>query len=634
MDVVCTAGHVDHGKSTLVRALTGMEPDRFAEEQRRGLTIDLGFAWTEMSAAGANRTVAFVDLPGHERFIANMLAGAGPVEVALFVVAADEGWKPQSSEHLEILDVLGVRSAVVALTKTDSVDTNRVNEIAAAVAGRLDGTSLAAAPIVAVSAATSSGLDELREQLLAVLSARRGSSATGNPRLWIDRAFTIKGSGTVVTGTLTGGALRVGDEIAIRPGSQRGRIRSLQSLQQPVVTAAPGDRVAVNLAGVGHDEVQRGQLLTIPHAPDATSSADVFVRTLPDRSAGRRGAWHIHVGSGRWTARLRPFSTPLIDGDGFVRLLLDSPAPLLPGDRFVLRDAGGRQTVGGGVVLDAYPPVVRGSAQRRDRVAALGTRHDALTNADTAGLLSAAVAERGAAPAIEVAAQLGLIDETAAAAGTTAKLLRLGDGLAAPRAAARWSGEVLAAVAAHHAAHPLERSAPRGVAIAAAEEAGCPAAYAGELLAVLVRLRRLVAEGAGVRTPDHRVTLSGPDQVARDRLLAALQADPFSPPRLSDAAAAAGASATLVRELEADGALVRLGADLVVTTSAIGSAGEILRAAYAENGPLTASAAKAALGTSRKFAVPLLEELDRRGITRRNGDVREVSPIPLTPADR
>jgi selenocysteine-specific elongation factor len=635
MDVVCTAGHVDHGKSTLVRALTGMEPDRFDEERRRGLTIDLGFAWAELSAGGRARTVAFVDLPGHQRFIANMLAGAGPAEVALFVVAADEGWKPQSQEHLEILDVLGIASGVVCVTKVDAVTPTRVEEVTSDLRTRLATSSLADAPVVAVSAQTGDGLDELRSALLDVLEQRHSMISTGPPRLWVDRVFTVKGAGTVVTGTLTGGRLHVGDAVELRPGAHRGRVRGLQSLEQVVPTAAAGDRVAVNITGAGVGQITRGQVLTTSEAAPATPAIDVWLRTVGDRVAGRRGAWHVHAGSGRWTGRLRPYGAAQVQDEGFARIALDAEAPLQPGDGFVLREAGSRTTVGGGIVLDTDPPQVRGAAARARRVAALQERLSALRRNDRAALLALAVREHGVLAAAEAAGRAGLPVAAVPEAARAHGLLPLGNGFADAAAAARWGGAVAEALREYHGTHPLERAAPRDVALTAATAAGCPPSYVAPLLVVLGQMQRIVAEGTGLRLPDHGVALSPADQQAKDRLLSALNRTPFAPPGLHEAATAAGASPALLRELEVAGDLVRLGPDLVMTSAAVRQAATELQGLYARTGPLTAAQAKQAWGTSRKFALPLLEELDRRGITRRNGDVRDVIiPNPLPPSDR
>ncbi|MGH3666355.1 MAG: selenocysteine-specific translation elongation factor, partial [Egibacteraceae bacterium] len=326
MHVVCTAGHVDHGKSTLVRALTGMEPDRFAEERRRGLTIDLGFAWTQLAGG---ETVAFVDLPGHERFVTNMLAGAGAVELALFVVAADEGWMPQSQEHLDILDLLGVSRGLVALTKADTVDAEGIAVATVLVREQLADTAFAHVEIVPVSAVTGDGLGLLTERLAAVLDAAPAPTDRGRPRLWVDRSFTIRGAGTVVTGTLAGGTLRTGEEMAVLPTGRTGRVRGLQSLKAAAAEAGPGNRVALNLSGLDRGEVTRGDAIGRAGQWLAVTVLDAWVRALPGQEVGRRGAWHLHAGSGEWLARVSPLlARPVTDG-GYVRLELGRPAPLV-----------------------------------------------------------------------------------------------------------------------------------------------------------------------------------------------------------------------------------------------------------------------------------------------------------------
>ena len=621
MHVVCTAGHVDHGKSALVRALTGMEPDRFAEEQRRGLTIDLGFAWADLGAPP--RTVAFVDLPGHERFIGNMLAGAGAVQFALFVVAADEGWMPQSQEHLEILDLLGVRHGVVALTKTDTVDAETVAVADELVREQLAGTAFAQVEIVPVSAVTGAGLDRLVDQLLGAVDAAPVPEDLGRPRLWVDRSFSVRGAGTVVTGTLGGGALRVGDELAVLPGRRTARVRGLQSLKEAVGEAPPGSRVAINLSGLDRDEVGRGDAVGVADQWLSVRSFDAVVRTVPGRQVRRRGAWHLHTGSGERLARLRPLAGERLGDDGFVRVELDRAAPLTARDRFVLREAGSRTTVGGGQVLDPDPPArPRGSDARDARAAALTARLAAVTAADRGALLALHVGERGAVVATRAAAAVGLDPAGARVAAAAAGLLPLGAAWAHPAAAAAWSAAVATALGAHHARHPVERVAPKDLAERAAAAAGCPTSLVPALLDLLVRLGRLTADGPGLRLPDHVVRLDPRQSAARAALLEALGAELFAPPGLAAAAAAAGASPSLVRELEAGGEIVRLAPDLAVVAAALPEAVERLRAVFAAEGPLTAARAKDALGTTRKYALPLLEELDRRGHTNRRGDVR------------
>lgn len=627
MHVICTAGHVDHGKSTLVRALTGMEPDRFDEERRRGLTIDLGFAWTTLAGADGDgpMEVAFVDLPGHERFVANMLAGAGSVTVALLIVSAEEGWMPQSQEHLEILDLLGVDRGVVAVTKSDLVDEETVEFAVELTRDELAGTSLADAPVVAVSATTGAGLDVLRDALRDVL-ASSGEEPPGRPRLWIDRAFTIRGAGTVVTGTLRGGGLSVGDEVVIEPGGDIARIRGLQSLSIGIEHAA-GGRVAVNLAGVDRVDVRRGEAVVRPGQWRSTDVFEAWVRVLPGRELRRRGDWHLHVGSGEWPAQLIPIVGSGIESgsEGYLRVEIDGSAPLEPGDRFVLRESGRRRTMGGGIVLDVAPrPRARGRDGRAERVDDLTVRRDALLAGDRARLLAAHATEHGVVFDAQAAAIAGLTRDFHQALRDDPRLRRLGDGWVDHEALAVWAQQTVDGVATYHAGHQVERAAPRDVATRAAVAAGCPRDLAGALVAQLVAEHVLVPEGTGVRLPDHVVQLDEATTRARDELLALLDAGGFSPPELADAADRSGASAALVRELEASGQLIRLEPNLMVTATTIDRAHEVLREAFHEEGLLTASRAKEVLGTTRKYAMPLLEALDRLGRTRRDGDVRSV----------
>ena len=620
MRVVCTAGHVDHGKSSLVRALTGMEPDRFAEERRRGLTIDLGFAWTDLRDG---LTVAFVDLPGHERFIGNMLAGAGPVELALFVVAADEGWMPQSQEHLDILDLLGVSRGLVALTKTDTVPADQVAERSDQARAHLTGTAFAGVDVVPVSARTGAGLDALREALADVLAGAPAPADRGRPRLWVDRSFTIKGAGTVVTGTLGDGTLRAGDELVVLPAGRPVRVRGLQSLNTPVEEARAGVRVAVNVSGVERSQVRRGDALAPAGQVLAVTQVDAWLRALPGLTIGRKGAWHVHAGSGEWLARITPLGAAELT-EGFVRVELSAPAPLVAGDRLVLREAGRRATVGGGLALDVDPPAPGARRDLQRRLDQLEARLRAVRADDRIGLLALHADERGAADARRSLAAVGLPAAAAADATRAAGLLTLGPALASRDAAGRWAAAVDETLRDHHRAHPLDRWAPRDVAVRAAVAAGCPSALAPALLDVLSRVGRVAAEGPGLRHPAHRIRLDAAQEAARAALLAALEREPFSPPRLSSAAADAGAPAALVRELEAAGDLVRLGDDLVMTSGAVAAATVKLRDAFAAEGPLTAARAKEVLATTRKYALPLLEHLDRVRVTRRRGDVRDV----------
>jgi len=340
MRVVATAGHVDHGKSALVQALTGIHPDRWEEEKRRGLTIDLGFAHTTLPSG---EELSIVDVPGHVRFLRNMLAGVGGVDACIFVVAATEGWKPQSEEHLRILELVGVTHGVIAMTKSDLVDDDWRALQEMDIRDRVAGTFLADEPIVAVSSTTGSGLDELRAELEALVARSTSAADRGRPRLWIDRVFAAKGSGTVVTGTLTGGPLHTDHAITVLgERTHEARIRSIQVHGQKVETVAPGHRVALNLAGVEHQQLRRGDAVVdlSQWRPTTTLDASLTVLASLDHRVSRRGAYTLHVGSGEHPARLRVLGPESIGPgeSGFVRLHVTTPLPLVRGDRFVLRE--------------------------------------------------------------------------------------------------------------------------------------------------------------------------------------------------------------------------------------------------------------------------------------------------------
>jgi selenocysteine-specific elongation factor len=627
MRVVCTAGHVDHGKSTLVEALTGTHPDRFAEERERGLTIDLGFAWTDLSGDDLpDCTVAFVDLPGHERFVGNMLAGAGGVDVALLVVAADEGWMPQSAEHLAILDLLGVEHGVVAVTKTDLVDTETAALAVELVREELAGTTLEAAQILPVSATTGAGLPALRAALHRLLVTAPAARDANRPRLWVDRAFTIVGAGTVVTGTLQGGRVRVGDTLEVLPGGATGRVRGLQQLGRDVTEAWPGSRVAVNLASVEVGAVPRGVALGLPGQWRLTRRLEVRVRVLPGARIGRRGSWKLHAGSGVWPARVAPLGSGAVEGGegGYLHVALGGPAALVAGDRFVLRDTGRRMTAGGGVVLDAAPRgQPHGARRRKERLDALRAREAALAE-DPSRLLALHVSERQADDRGRAAAALGLDAASTEAAVAAHGLAAVGESLVDPAAFGAWTQAAVGAVRAHHAEHPVERSTRRDVPGRALVAAGCPEALVTGMLDALVTGGLLAAEGPGLREPNHAPVLDDTQRAASAALLERLAEEPFAPPRLSEAAERAGASPSLVRELEASGRLVRLAPEIAFPAVSFEAAHQRLLAAFEREGPLTAARAKEVLGTSRRFALPLLEELDRRRLTRRVGDLREV----------
>jgi len=356
MHVIATAGHVDHGKSTLVKALTGVDPDRFNEEKERGLTIDLGFGVMQLPSGNS---ISLIDVPGHIRFIKNMLAGVGSLKACIFVVAATEGWKPQSEEHLRILELLGVKHGVVALTKINLCDEDLVELAQLEVEDHIAGTFLEGVPVVHIDALDGLGISELRDVLDDLVRKLPISEDTSRPRLWIDRVFAAKGAGTVVTGTLTGGSLKVDDELELLPQHRRVRVRSLQNHHEECFDLPPGSRCALNLSGVSHDELARGDVLvSYGQWHEATIfDASLYVLKQLDHSVSRKGAYVLYVGSGEHSVRMRVLgSNELIPGsNGMVRFYASTGLPLLPGDRFILRESGRSETIGGGEVLDVDP---------------------------------------------------------------------------------------------------------------------------------------------------------------------------------------------------------------------------------------------------------------------------------------
>ncbi|MFN2606400.1 MAG: selenocysteine-specific translation elongation factor [Acidimicrobiales bacterium] len=574
MHVVATAGHVDHGKSTLVLALTGTDPDRLAEEKARGLTIDLGFAWTTLPSG---RELAFVDVPGHVRFIKNMLAGVGAVAACLFVVAATEGWKPQSEEHLRILELLGVQRGIVALTKVGLVD-DETRELARLdLAEHLVGTFLADAPVAEVDVPAGVGVDELRWALDDLLATTPLAADFDRPRLWVDRAFAARGSGTVVTGTLTGGALTVDDELAVLPGGHRVRVRGLQSLKRSHERVVAGSRVAVNLSGVSREEVARGSALVRPRQWHATRTLDASLRVLDslDHEVGRTGAYSAYVGSGERPASLRVLAADAVfPGDeGLVRLHMASPLPLLPGDRYVLRESGRDETVGGGEILDVAPvlPAAKARPTRSvDRV----------------------VAERG---------------------WVEPDVLERLTGERRPATVGRWvASEATIAAERARLAEAVEAAGPLGLDAATLD----------------AHQRSLLPDLDGVVVVDGRVRRAeASDPLADHPFVAALEASPFTPPD------PAGVDRAELRELVRRGMVVERDG-VYFAPSAVGAAARVMAGLLAADPEgFTVAAARDALGATRKHVLPLLAILDSTGVTRRRGDLRVGGPrLPPSPA--
>ncbi|MDD9207948.1 SelB C-terminal domain-containing protein [Georgenia sp. 10Sc9-8] len=582
MHVVATAGHVDHGKSTLVRALTGTDPDRLAEEHRRGLSIQLGYAWTVLREVGE---VAFVDVPGHERFITTMLSGIGAVPAVLLVVAADDPWMPQAAEHLAALDALGVRHGVVAVTRSDLADPGAT---AGRAAREVAATSLRGAPVVPVSARTGQGLPELRAQLAAVLRRVPSPAPDADVRLWVDRRFTVRGAGTVVTGTLPAGTVRAGDSVEC--AGRLLRVRAVQTLGRSVTAAHGAARVAVNLAGDA-DDVAPGSVLLTPGAWTHTTAVDVRLVASPIAGQGPPPQRPLlHVGATAVEAHHRPL------GGALARLVLSRPLPLRVGDRAILRDPGNRR-LWGVTVLDPAPPPLRrrGAAQRR-----AGT----LTSHDGTPDLAAELDRRGLV-SLDLLRRLGV--PTAGAEGVG--VVTTGWALSRRRAHAL-AAQVQDLVAEHDRAAPLDPGLPV-TAVAARLALPVP-----ELVRAVVRPPLAVSGG--------RVVSGGRPEVPAEVRRAAevldqeLAGAPFRAPTadrlrelgLPDRTLAAAARAGLVLR-PAPGIVLGAGAD----TTAAARLAELPQ-------PFTTSEARQRLDTTRRVVLPLLEYLDRRGMTRRLPDDR------------
>jgi selenocysteine-specific elongation factor len=577
--VVATAGHVDHGKSTLVRALTGMEPDRYAEERRRGMTIDLGFAWTRLPS-GAE--IAFVDVPGHARFVGTMLAGVGPIPAVLFVVAADEGWRQQSAEHLAALDAFGVRHGLLAVTRSDLADP--VPATAGALA-QLRGSGLKEVPAVAVSGATGAGLPQLRVALDALVARLPAPDPAAAVRLWVDRAFTIQGAGSVVTGTLGAGTLRVGDELLLLPSGRPVRVRGLESLQRRLPAVSAVARVAVNLRGVERGDLRRGQALVTPGAWLLTDTVDVRLSGPGDELAAQA---MTYVGSAATPSRLRPL------GGDIVRLTLSGRLPLRIGDRLVLRDPSRHDLLAGATVLDVAPPPLR----RRGAAAA---RSRELGAADGRPDLADEVTRRGTVRLSELTA-MGVQGDEARPAG----VVPVGDWLISAERWQHWQSAARAAVTEQAARSPLD---PSPTVAAVSYTLGMPDVA---LVAPLARAAGLIVERGRLRAVT-APSLPPAVEAALDTLCQRLDAEPFAAAEALELAAAELTPAVLAAAVRA-GRLVALGEGIWLLPDWPEVA---VRRLAALSQPFTVSQARQALGTTRRVAVPVLEALDAARRTRR-----------------
>lgn len=631
MFVIGTAGHVDHGKSTLVRAISGINPDRLREEQEREMTIDLGFAWVTLPSG---REVSIVDVPGHEDFIKNMLAGVGGIDLAMLVVAADEAVMPQTREHLAILDLLQVTRGVIALTKADLVDDPVWlelvrEELREAVAG----TTLAEAPIVPVSAVTGQGLAELLQTCDALLDATVLREDLGYPRLPIDRAFTISGFGVVVTGTLTGGCLQVGDTVEQVPGGRTARIRGLQSHKTKVECATPGTRLAVNLTGIDLDLLSRGQVLTLPGSLAETRLVDVQLRIPADapRSVEHGMLVDLFTGAAHVQSRIRLLEVESLEpGDtGWAQLRLREPIAACRYDRFIIRLPSPSMTLGGGVIVEAQP------TQRHRRLdKRVAQRLSVLAQGDASMVLLTLLEERGpmaardlarqsqlgpamVAPAVRALIQGGRVIALAEPAGGPASTAEHHGPLVAQTTWERLARRATELLSGYHAEYPLRGGMPR-------EELKSRLQVSGEVGSLMLEraqqdgLVRLT--GDAVALSQHQVRVSPEQQRAIESALAGFYSSPYAPPAFGEVEAALGTA--LAQHLLETGRLVRVDDSVAFAPEALAEMTERLRAHLVQHSTVTVAEVRDLFGTSRRLAVAFLEEMDRRRVTKRIGDAR------------
>ena len=567
MHVISTAGHVDHGKSTLVHTLTGTDPDRWAEEKARGLTIDLGFASCKLPSG---RSMAIIDVPGHVRFIKNMLAGVGAVDACIFVVAATEGWKPQSEEHLRILELLGVQHGVIALTKVGVADDDLRELARLDVEEHVAGTFLDGAELIEVDCIDGIGVDDLRAALDRLLDSTPAAADVGRPRLWIDRAFAAKGAGTVVTGTLTGGRLRVDDEVVLWPEGRPVRVRGLQSHHESRTKIGPGNRVAVNLAGVSHEDVERGHVIVAPAQWHVTQRLDAELRVLDSLThvVSRRGAYVAYIGSGEQPVKLRILGpNSIAPGNvGLVRMHLRDGVPLLPGDRFVLRESGRAETVGGGEVLDVEPSVPASRA-RPDRSIDRVIAERRWIEPERLRLLTG---ERRAATVGKWVVDPGELERTMAALRTR-----------------------------------VEAAGPLGLDMASLDE---------HERAALTLLDDIAVESGRARPRGQA------DPLADHPFVAALEASPLAPPD------PVGVDRGELRELVKSGRVIEV--DGVFFSPSAFDRAAALCAQLLRDHPegFTVADFRDVAHNSRKHALPILNRLDGTGVLRRRGDQRIAGP--------
>ena len=630
--IVGTAGHIDHGKTTLVKALTGIDADRLEEEKRRGITIDLGFANLELSSdSGEKLRLGFVDVPGHERFVRNMLAGVGGIDIVLLVIAADEGVKPQTREHFDICRLLAIPRGIVGLTKSDTVDAETLEVLRLEIENFLRGSFLdpQCTPIVPVSAISGSGIERLKHELARTAAEVSAKDANTLPRLPIDRAFIMKGFGTVVTGTLVSGVIRREQELELHPAGKRVRARGIQVHGAATEEARAGERTAVNLAGIAVEELKRGMMLSQFGTLEPTRQIDVRLQLLPGAKPLRHlSRVHLHCFASETIAQVRLLEGKQLQAGGSVMAQLSPAEPLLviPGDRFIIRQFSPVITIGGGVVLDAFP--LRRSAKQNDRARDFLSK---LEQVDTVEALALHVERRGTEglhrqDAIkETGRPRAAIDADSHKLVDSGRLLAAADILLAKTAALDAAKRLLAELESFHKSNPLVGGIAKET---LREKLALGETVFSFLITQLSAGKKIEVQGEQVRLAGRGVTMSADEERARKTIEQAFSSAGLKVPLLKDVLASLAIdrlrSQKIVTLLLREGVLVKLGDELVFHRTALEQLRRTVVAEKSKTPKIDVGRFKDLIGVTRKHAIPLLEYLDRERVTRRVGDLREI----------
>lgn len=628
MYVLGTAGHVDHGKSTLIEALSGIDPDRLAEEKAREMTIDLGFAWMELDINGEREEVGIIDVPGHRDFIENMLAGIGGIDLALFVVAADEGVMPQTSEHLSIIDLLEVPAGIVALTKVDLIaDPDWLELVVLDLQEKLAGTVLAEAPIVHVSAQTGAGLPELRNEIATKLSHTEARPDRGFPRLPIDRVFTLPGFGTIVTGTLSGGSMMVGDPVEVQPGKMRGRIRGLQTHKTKRESVAPGSRVAINISGIDAGDLRRGMVVAYPEQLRDTILIDVTYRHLDSVEAPLKHNFEVKLftGATEVMARTRVLGTRSIEAgmQGYLQLALDSPIAVARGDHFILRRPSPGVTLGGGTILDPHP----GRRHRRFQARVL-QRLQTLAEGAPEDLLLQRLEKMQPVMPDELISQSALAQGDARQAWAnllqTEMVVILGGFAVTVPYLKQMQQRVTTLAHQYHQVHRLRTGIPREELRSRLQ---LPVAAFNALTRLLVEQEVIKDNGVVIFESEHQIVLGPTEQAKMDAMLDTFKKQGVNSPTVKESRLTLGDE--LYEAGLAMGHYVQISEDVVYRRTDLEGYVEAITTHLKNHESVTAAEVRDLLDTSRKYAIALLDHLDRQHITRRMGDSRILNKSQL-----